>query len=179
MGGAAGGFPSLLHCPARELPTHYTQIVSDPYLDGLKMLARRELSEAQVRQRLARRGHEESAIDDAVARLKQERAIDDNRVAAAIARTEASVKHRGKLRVTRKIESAGIDRTTARRAVDDVFRDVDDQVLLDRALAKRMRTRTSIDDDAEFQRLFRYLVGQGFEAEQVMRALTARRRKSG
>jgi regulatory protein len=153
--------------------------VPDAYLDGLKMLARRELSEAQVRQRLARRGHEESAIDAAVSRLKQERAIDDSRVAAAIARTEAGVKHRGKARVTLKVESAGIDRATARRAVDDTFRDVDDDVLLDRVLAKRMRTRTSIDDDAEFHRLFRYLVGQGFEADQVMKALTARRRKSG
>ena len=158
--------------------THYTRIVPDAYLDGLKLVARRELSEAQVRQRLARRGHEESAIDDAVARLKQERAIDDNRVAAAIARTEADMKHRGRLRVRRKVESAGIDPTTARRAVDDVFRDVGDEVLLDRALAKRMRTRTSIDDDAEFQRLFRYLVGQGFDAEQVMKALAARRRKA-
>lgn len=141
------------------------------------MLARRELSEAQVRQRLARRGHAESAIDEAVARLKEERAIDDGRVAEAIARTEAGVKHRGKLRVTRQIQNAGIDRATARRAVDDAFREVDDQALLDRALAKRMRTRTVIEDDAEFQRLFRYLLGQGFEPDQVMKALSARRRR--
>ena len=36
-----------------------------PYVDGLKMLARRELSEQQVRQRLARKGHDADAIDDA------------------------------------------------------------------------------------------------------------------
>ncbi len=36
------------------------------YLEGLKMLARRELSEMQVRQRLARKGHEPQAIDEAV-----------------------------------------------------------------------------------------------------------------
>ena len=47
------------------------------YLDGLKMLARRELSEAQVRQRLVRRSHEADAIDEAIARLKDARAIDD------------------------------------------------------------------------------------------------------
>ena len=152
-------------------------MVPDPYIDGLKMLARRELSEAQVRQRLARRGHETSAIDDAVARLKRERAIDDGRVAEAIARTETAVKHRGRLRATRQIQAAGIDRATARLAVDAVLQDVDDEALLDRALAKRMRTRTCIEDDAEFQRLFRYLIGQGFESDQVMRALTARRRR--
>ena len=39
------------------------------YIDALRMLARRELSEAQVRQRLARRQHPAAAIDEAVARL--------------------------------------------------------------------------------------------------------------
>ena len=36
------------------------------YLDGLKMLARHELSEARVRDRLARRGYEQDAIDTAM-----------------------------------------------------------------------------------------------------------------
>ena len=53
------------------------------------MLGRRELSEAQVRQRLARRGHEPDSVDAAVARLRQERAIDDTRVAEAIVRTQS------------------------------------------------------------------------------------------
>ena len=148
-----------------------------PYVDGLKMLARRELSEAQIRQRLARRGHDEDEVDAAVARLKAERAIDDARVAEAIARTETAVKRRGKLRVTRQLESAGIARATARQAVDQIFADVDADALLAAALAKRLRGAASIKDDREFQRLYRYLIGQGFEADQVMRVLTARRRR--
>jgi len=35
----------------------------------------------------------------------------------------------------------------------------------------------SIRDDKEFQRLYRYLIGQGFEPDQVMIALEARRRR--
>ena len=91
------------------------------YVAALKLLGRRELSEAQVRQRLARRAHDPDAIDAAVARLLDERAIDDRRVADAIARTETGVRRRGKLRVLRKIESAGIAAATAKRAVDAVF----------------------------------------------------------
>jgi regulatory protein len=138
------------------------------------MLARRELSEAQVRQRLARRGHDEDAIDAAVARLIEERAIDDERVAAAIARTETSVRRRGRLRVRRQIEHAGIAAPTARRAVDEVFGDIDNDAYLQASLAKRLRGRETIGDDKAFQRLYRYLVGQGFEADQVVRALKAR-----
>lgn len=138
------------------------------------MLARRELSEAQVRQRLARRGHDEDAINAAVARLIEERAIDDERVAAAIARTETSVRRRGRLRVRRQIEHAGIAAPTARRAVDEVFGDIDNDAHLQASLAKRLRGREIIADDKAFQRLYRYLVGQGFESDQVVRALKAR-----
>jgi regulatory protein len=147
------------------------------YLDALKMLARRELSEAQVRQRLARRGHDAQRIDDAVARLKQERAIDDTRVAAAIARTETAVKRRGKMRVRRQIESAGISSADARRAVDDVFGEIDPDALIEAALAKRLRGTAAIRDDKEFQRLFRYLIGQGFDPDQITKVLGAHRKK--
>ena len=148
------------------------------YVDGLKMLARRELSEQQVRQRLARKGHELDAIDEAIAQLREERAIDDARVAESIARTETSVKRRGKLRVRMQIERAGIGRETAKRAVDDVFDAIDDDALIEASLAKRLRGREAIADDREFQRLYRYLAGQGFESDRIMRILTARRRQS-
>jgi regulatory protein len=145
-------------------------------LDALKMLARRELSEAQVRQRLARKGYDADAIAEAVTRLREERAIDDNRVAEAIARTETAVRRRGKLRVRMQIERAGIARTTASRAVDGVFEAIDDDELLQAALRKRLRGRETVSDDREFHRLYRYLLSQGFDADRVMRALRARRK---
>ena len=145
------------------------------YVDGLKMLARRELSETQVRQRLARKGHDSDAIDDAVARLREERAIDDARVAEAIARTETAVKRRGRLRVRMQIERAGIAKATAKRAVDEVFGGLDDDALLDAALAKRLRGGRHIADDREFQRLYRYLIRQGFDADRVLRLLERHR----
>ncbi|MGH9347404.1 MAG: RecX family transcriptional regulator, partial [Vicinamibacterales bacterium] len=47
------------------------------YLSGLEMLARRELSEAQLRARLARRRLDPDDVDAAVSRLRRERALDD------------------------------------------------------------------------------------------------------
>jgi regulatory protein len=139
------------------------------------MLGRRELSERQVRERLARKGHAEADIDEAVRRLKDERAIDDRRVAEAIARTETAVKLRGKLRVRRQIESAGIAPDVARTALDGVFEQVDDEALLQAALARRLRGNRTIQDDREFQRLYRYLTAQGFESDRILNALKARR----
>lgn len=145
------------------------------YVDGLKMLGRRELSEKQIRERLARKGHAEDDIEAAIQRLKAERAIDDTRVAEAIARTETTIKRRGKLRVKRQIEQAGIAPTVAREALDAVFDEVDDDALLQAALGRRLRGERPIEDDREFQRLYRYLATQGFESDRILKALNARR----
>ena len=149
--------------------------MADAYVDGLRMLARRELSEAQIRQRLARREHTAEAVDAAVERLLAERAIDDRRTAEAIARTQSSFKRRGKLRIRRQIEQAGIAPVTARMVVDEVFESVDQDAQLQASLATRLRGRERIADEREFARLYRYLIGQGFEVDTVLRALRARR----
>jgi regulatory protein len=141
------------------------------------MLARRELSEQQVRQRLARKEHDQDEIDSAIVRLREERALDDTRVAEAIARTETSLKKRGKLRVRMQIQRAGIAKDVAARAIDDVFAGIEDETLLEASLAKRLRGRETIADDREFQRLYRYLVGQGFESDRIIKALNLRRRE--
>jgi regulatory protein len=145
------------------------------YVDGLKMLGRRELSERQIRERLKRKEYSEEDIDAAVARLKEERAIDDARVAGAIARTETSIRRRGKLRVQMQIQRAGVDKATAKAAVDDVFEAIDDEALIEASLQKRLRGRETIADDKEFQRLYRFLATQGFESDRIMKVLRARR----
>ena len=60
--------------------------------------------------------------------------------------------------------------------LDEVFEHVDDDAMLEAALDRRLRGQATIPDDRTFQRLYRYLVGQGFESERVLRLLTARRR---
>ena len=59
-------------------------------------------------------------------------------------------------------------------AIDEAFASIDDAGLIEAALAKRLHGQTAIRDDAEFARLYRYLMGQGFEADQIVRALKAR-----
>lgn len=140
------------------------------------MLGRRELSEKQLRDRLSKRGHSSASIDDAIARLSAERYLDDARVAAAIARNEVTVRGRGRIRVLRRIQAAGIASELAERATTEVLQDVDADALLSRALERRLRGGRSIADEKEFSRLYRYLLGQGFESDRVLGVLRARRK---
>ncbi len=147
------------------------------YVAGLTLLARRELAEAQLRTRLARRKFDEEDIDAAVARLRRERALDDRRTALACARTEVRLKHRGRARVVRQVEALGIAREIARDAVAEVFADIDETEQLERALDRRLRGGTRLNDPAVFRRLHRYLLGQGFDPERVTTLLRSRAKK--
>ena len=150
--------------------------MSSTYTDALKLLARRELSERQVRERLARKGHDEGDIDAALVRLVEERAIDDQRVAEAIVRTQAGVKRRGAVRILRELQSAGIAPGLARQALDSMVTEDDAEASLRAALSRRLRGDRPIADDREFQRLYRFLLGQGFDSDRIRQALNARRR---
>jgi regulatory protein len=153
-------------------------LADSTYVAALKMLGRRELSEVQIRQRLARRGHQAEDIDTAVARLKADRSLDDARVAGAIARTETSLRRRGRLRVKRQLQAAGIDAEVAAAALDAVFAEIDPEALLDAALARRLPADRPIADDREFQRLYRYLATQGFDSDRILAVLRHRRART-
>jgi regulatory protein len=142
------------------------------------MLSRRELSSVQLRRRLARKGYEPDAVDTALVRLAESRALDDRRVALAAARTHAHIKRQGRDRVAREISALGIGDDVAREALDEVFGALDEEALLEQALDKRLRSRLDVRDPAVQRRLFGALVRQGFGAHAVGRALRARARKT-
>ena len=146
--------------------------MADAYTVALTLLSARELSESQLRSRLKRRKFDADDIDSAVDRLKENRALNDRRVAVAIARMESSIKRRGRARVIQKIRQAGIDGDTADDAVREVFQDVDESDLLDQALERKLRGKTVKElDDKGRARIMRALVGQGFSFEAVMKRL--------
>ncbi len=139
------------------------------------MLSARELSEAQLRTRLKRREIDADEIDAAITRLKTDRTLDDRRVARAIARMESAIKHRGRARVLQKIRQAGIDGDTAEEAVREVFEEVNEHELLERALERRLRGKDVKDlDEKGRARVVRGLVAQGFAFDAVLKKLRVR-----
>ena len=144
------------------------------YVKALGLLARRELAEAQLRTRLAKRKFTDDEIDAAMTRLRRERALDDRRTALACARTQVRIKHRGRARVVRHIEALGINRDIAREAVADVLAELDENALLEQALDRRLRHGLSLSDPAVFRRVHRYLLGQGFDPGRVTELLRRR-----
>ena len=141
------------------------------YLDGLRLLSRRELSVKELRDRLKDRGHPAEEIDRAIDHLLETKGLDDERVARAYARTASNVKGRGRLRIMRELSAMGIAKGTASEAVAEVFADVDERALIGKALQKKMRGRPRIANVAEHARLYQYLMRQGFTPAGISAAL--------
>ena len=145
------------------------------YADGLRMLARRELSVVQVRARLLDREHSTEDTEAAIQRLLESGALDDRRVARAYARTASAVKGRGRLRVQQELHAMGIGREVAAEAVAETFGDVDERSLIDKAIQKKLRVtgsgpkrKLSLQERA---RLYQFLMRQGFTPAGISAAL--------
>ena len=141
------------------------------------MLARRELSAAQLRERLVGRECSEDEADQVVRALQRDGAVDDARAARAYARTSMTIKGRGRVRVERELDAMGIARDTARQALAETLADIDETDLIERALAKKLRTRTP--DAAAVRRAHAALIRLGFPPAAVAAALRRRGRDIG
>jgi regulatory protein len=148
------------------------------YFRALRWLTARELSEAQVRDRLEERGYSIAAILPAIQRLKDERTLDDLRAATAVARTEAKVRRHGPRRVMGKLMAMRIDRDMARDVVRDLFGETDEEELLEATLDRRLRGKPErLKDPAERRKILSYLVRQGFSASAASGLMRKRSRR--
>ena len=101
------------------------------HTEGLKLLARRELSVEGVRARLEDRGYSPDDIDEALARLLESGALDDRRVARAYARTAAHVKGAGGCASTASCCTWASSKDIAAEALGEVFGELDERALID------------------------------------------------
>jgi SOS response regulatory protein OraA/RecX len=132
------------------------------------------LSVASLRARLLYREHPSDEVEAAIVHLLETRALDDDRVARAYARTASGVKGRGRLRVMRELHAMGIAKETAAQALADVFGDLDERQLIEAALQKKLRGKPRPSTPAERARLYQYLMRQGFSPAAIMSALRKR-----
>jgi len=142
------------------------------YFRALRWLTARELSEAQVRARLAEKGYTDTAIVPAIERLLQDRTLDDRRAAMAVARTEARVRRHGPRRVMGKLIAMQIDRDLAKDIVRELFGEEDEEALIDKALERRLRGNLErLKNVKERQGILAYLVRQGFSTSAASTAI--------
>lgn len=143
------------------------------YARAVRLLTVRMRAEAELRKRLLggtkKSGPGEPATVEAVIeRLKRERLVDDRRFAGEASRGRFEYRHQGLLRVVLELKRLGIEEATAHEAAEESLDEAGGgDAVLDRALAKRLRTGGRPKDRKGIVRLMRHLANNGHPPETV------------
>jgi len=145
----------------------------DAYDDGLTLLARRALTRREVAERLAARGHDTQAVDDALSRLTARGALDDAALARRWIGDAAAARGRGRSRALATLEARGVDPAVASSAWAEAVDDgaIDGASLLARAVRRRLGAPGGTVDRGRLARVYNALLSEGFEPTELESAL--------
>lgn len=134
----------------------------DAYLYALRLLAQRDLSVEEMRQRLLRRRFQTDAVNMVVQHLVAEGAINDLRVARESIAFAVQRARSGPLVIRHKLAQRGIDRDTIDVAWQDGTAEVNWL-----AIAEAIKERYDMRDPRQRARCARYLDRQGFPSSVI------------
>ncbi|MBL8678413.1 MAG: regulatory protein RecX [Myxococcales bacterium] len=142
------------------------------YSRALAMVAARARSTSGLRKKLIDKGESPAIVDRVIARLVEQRFVDDRAFAAAKARS-AVAKGRSSRRAAMEVAHAGVDRAVAKAVVEEALdeRGEDEIALCTRAAQKKVRSYASLDRAERRRKLYGFLARQGFSSDAIKKAL--------
>jgi regulatory protein len=141
---------------------------------AVKLLAAKPRSVGELRERLLEKEWaSEEIVDGVLGKLREYGYLDDERYAFGYASFQVRQKPVGKQRLQRALKLKKVDKETADEALRLVFEETPEDVLIDRAIDKRVRLRGRPETRAETKSLFDHLLRQGFSYELVIRKVRA------
>ena len=161
---------------SRSLSRRRTALAAPPrsaFDDACRSLARRRLTEAEIRQRLSRQ-HSEIEIKAAIRKLREYRYLDDDTLIADYARDRLLHSPRSAELIEAELERRGIEADHFRRILEAEFPDYDEREVARRALKQHSRAILSgskkTTPQALRERALRFLRSRGFSYEVMLEA---------
>lgn len=147
---------------------------SDPFSAALRLLARRSYAVGEMRRALARKFPNQPQIDAAVARLREAGYLDDRKFARQYASFLVRTRAFGRERVRVELKSKLVDYRVIDEALDSVFDENPEALLLEQALDKKLRAIRLPLTQRKFYALAQSLARLGFRADAIMKAMRSR-----
>jgi len=143
------------------------------YRAALRALMRRAYSVFEMRTYLERRSEEVSLAANVLARMKHERLVDDGRYALEFARGRANLRRQGRYRIARELRLRGVPDRHIESALEQVFAETDEVVLVRKVIERRLRLARGPLDEKKRASLYRMLQRAGFDSQLIYRELRA------
>ena len=134
------------------------------YNAALGALTRRAHSVFEMRNYLERRAADREAARHVLARLRQEKLLDDARYALDFARHRARARRQGRYRITRELRVRGVPDQHIEAAVAQAFAETDETLLVRKVIERRLRALRGPLDPRKAASLYRALLRSGFDA---------------
>jgi len=141
----------------------------DLYALALRALMRRAHSIHEMKDYLGRRTTDADLVGIIIARLRQNKYLDDARYAAEFARQHAQARRQGRFRIARELRGRGVPDQHIEAALDAVFAETDESSLVRARLKRRLAHLKLPLDQRKMASLYRSLLGAGFSAD-IIRA---------
>lgn len=137
---------------------------------ALDLLSVRPRSEAELRERLAKRNVPDEIVDELCERFKEVGLLDDAAFAATLAASRSKFSGRGRRRIREELRQKGVDAETAEEALAEIS--PDDELAAAREVAtKRARSMASLEPHVARRRLAGVLARRGFSSSVVMQVV--------
>jgi regulatory protein len=143
------------------------------YAAALRALMRRAHSTFEMRTYLERRAVEPESVRRVMARLKQEKLIDDAKCALDFARARATGRRQGGRRIAQELRKRGVPDQHIDAAIAQVFSDLDEAAIVRKVIERRKRTARGPFDERKVASLYRTLLRAGFDPGVIRRELRA------
>jgi len=137
------------------------------FASALRRLARRDHSEAEIREVLTGLGHDREEIDETIARLKASRYLDDKSYAERYTRSRVAGQLQGRVRVRHDLRQRGVSGELVERALTGVAADGTERDALDAAARKYWRFHASVPPETRLRRMWGFLLRRGFPSGMV------------
>lgn len=141
---------------------------SDPFAAALRLLTRRDRSEAELRRKLMQLGFSMSAIDDTIAKCREYNYLDDLRYATerarSLARNGRGVGHK----ISQDLHQRGIDELIAQQAMETAEQEFPSAEILCEQMKRRFpKFDYETADQKERRRVISFFQRRGFPLELI------------
>jgi regulatory protein len=141
---------------------------------ALRLLAGRAHSQGELREKLRRRAARAAAVDEAMARLKEDGYLDDRKFAEGFAAARLANDKLGRGRVVSDLRQRRVAPSLAEQTVRQVYQNVDEEALIGDWIRRKYRLTPAenlFQEEKDMATAYRRLLRAGFRPGDILRVL--------
>jgi regulatory protein len=142
---------------------------------ALRLLEFRARTVEELRRKLIQKGAPGDDVDAVIARLLEQKLLDDTNFARQFARARVLGAGASRRRILLELKRKGVASSVADEAIDalEELEGIDPSASIHRVAAKKLKSLGALDDVTRKRRLYAFLARRGFDPDEIREAMAA------